>query len=145
MEEALAAEADGLVRFVARREGKRFERFRVVTHDGIAVAFYRRVDSTSSRDASILAVLLDEGSPGRWDALSASELRPDGSRAISMRPSERGDWIVAVYGSAPERASVAAIDVEGRERRVPVGDGVFAFMLRAATEPEATTTRARFE
>jgi hypothetical protein len=145
MDEAIAAAADGLASSVEQREGKRFERFRVAARDGVAVAFYRRVDLTSGGDATLLAVLLDEGSPGQWEALSASELRAGGSRAISMRPSERGDWVVAIYGSVPAGTSVAVIDYDGLEQRVPVGHGVFGFMLRAATEPEPTMTRPRFE
>jgi hypothetical protein len=33
--------------------------------------------------------------------------------AISIRPSERGDWVVAIYGSVPAGTSVAEIDCEG--------------------------------
>jgi hypothetical protein len=90
-------------------------------------------------------VLLDEEQAGRWEALSASELSPGGSRGISIRPSERGDWVVAIYGSAPGDASVAVIDFEGVEHRAYVHDGVFGFMLRTATEPDSTMARPRFE
>jgi hypothetical protein len=98
MDEALAAAADAAASEVEEIEGKRFERVRVVTRDGVAVAFYRRVDVTLSEDSTFLTVLLDEASSGRWDALNASDLRAYGSRSISMRPSERGDWVVAIYG-----------------------------------------------
>jgi hypothetical protein len=145
MDEALAAAADAAASEVEEIEGKRFERVRVVTRDGVAVAFYRRVDVTLSEDSTFLTVLLDEASSGRWDALNASDLRAYGSRSISMRPSERGDWIVAIYGSAPAGASVAVIDYEGVEHRVPVEVSVFALMLRAAIEPQPTLTRPRFE
>jgi hypothetical protein len=145
MDEALAAAADAAASEVEEIEGKRFERVRVVTRGGVAVAFYRRVDVTLSEDSTFLTVLLDEASSGRWDALNASDLRAYGSRSISMRPSERGDWIVAIYGSAPAGASVAVIDYEGVEHRVPVEVGVFALVLRAAIEPQPTLTRPRFE
>jgi hypothetical protein len=145
MGEALAAAADAAASEVEVIEGKRFERVRIVTRDGVAVAFYRRVDVTLSEDSTFLTVLLDEASPGRWDALNASGLRAGGSRSISMRPSERGDWIVVIYGSAPAGPSVAVIDYEGVEHRIPVDDGVFALILRAAIEPKPTLTRPRFE
>jgi hypothetical protein len=131
MGEALAAAADAAASEVEVIEGKRFERVRIVTRDGVAVAF--------------LTVLLDEASPGRWEALNASGLRAGGSRSISMRPSERGDWIFVIYGSAPAGPSVAVIDYEGVEHRIPVDDGLFALMLRAAIEPKPTLTRPRFE
>jgi hypothetical protein len=128
-------EADVVASEVEHREGKRFERMRIATREGIAVAFYRRVDVASSGDASFLAVLLDEIAPGRWAALSASEVPAGGSRRISMRPSEgRGDWVVAFYGSAPAGAEVAVIEYEG-VHRVPVEAGVYGFMLRAVSEP----------
>jgi hypothetical protein len=145
MDEALGAEADGAASEIEAIEGKRFERVSVATRDGVAVAFYRRVDLTPAEDSTFLTVLLDEASPGRWDALNASELPAGGSRRISMRPSERGDWIVAIYGSAPAEASVALIDYEGVEHRVPVEVGVFALMLRAASEPTPTLTPPRFQ
>jgi hypothetical protein len=47
--------------------------------------------------------------------------------------------------AAPAGKTVALIEYEGREHRVPVDDGVFALMLRAAIEPTPTLTRARFE
>jgi hypothetical protein len=145
MDGALAAEADGAASEVEEIERKRFERVRVATRDGVAVAFYRPVDVAPSEDSTLLTVLLDEASPGKWDALNASELSAGGSRRISMRPSERGDWIVAIYGSAPAEASVAVIAYEGMEHRVPVDDGVFALMLRTAIEPKPTLTRPQFE
>jgi hypothetical protein len=145
MDEALAAAADGAAAEVEEIERKRFERVRVATRDGVAVVFYRRVDLTAGEDPTLLTVLLDEASPGKWDALNASELSAGGSRRISMRPSERGDWIVAIYGSAPAEVSVAVIAYEGMEHRVPVDDGVFALMLRASIEPKPTLTRPQFE
>lgn|SRR5512132_488733 len=145
MDEALAAAADAAASDVEEIEGKRLKRVRVVTRDGVAVAFYRRVDLTPTEDSTLLTVLLDEASPGRWDALNVPELPAGGSRRISMRPSERGDWIVAIYGSAPAEASVALIDYEGLEHRVPVDDGLFALMFRAAIQPKPTLTRPRFE
>jgi hypothetical protein len=145
MNERLAAEADGLVSEVEQREEKRFERVRIATRDGVAVAFYRDVEAIGSDDATLLTVLLDEVSPGQWDALNASPLGAGGSRRISMRPSERGDWLIAIYGSAPSGATVALIEYGGIEHSVPVEDGVFGFMLRAATEPRPTLTRPRFE
>jgi hypothetical protein len=145
MDEALAAAADAAASDVEEIEGKRLKRVRVVTRDGVAVAFYRRVDLTPTEDSTLLTVLLDEATPGRWDALNASELPAGGARRISIRPSERGDWIVAIYGSAPAEASVALIDYEGLEHRVPVDDGLFALMLRAAIQPKPTLTRPRFE
>jgi hypothetical protein len=145
MNEGLAAEADGVVSEVEQREGKRFERVRIATRDGVAVAFYRDVEATGSGDATLLTVLLDEVSPGRWDALNASRLRAGGSRRISMRASERGDWLIAIYGSAPAGATVAVFEYGGREHRVPVEAGVFGFMLRAAIEPRPMLTRPRFE
>jgi hypothetical protein len=145
MDDALAEAADGAASDVEEIEGKRFERVRVATRDGVAVAFYRRVDVNLGEDSTFLTVLLDEASPGRWDALNASDLRAGGSRRISMRPSERGDWIVAIYGSAPAEARVAVIDYEGAEHRVPVDDGVLALLLRAVSEPKPTLIRPRFE
>jgi hypothetical protein len=145
MDEALAAAADGAAAEVEEIERKRFERLRIATRDGVAIAFYRRVDLNAGEDPTLLTVLLDEASPGMWDALNASEVSAGGSRRISMRPSDRGDWIVALYGSAPAEASVAVIAYEGVEHRVPVDDGVFALMLRAAIEPKPTLTRPRFE
>lgn len=142
MDEALAAASDAAASEVEAIEGKRFERVRVATRDGVAVAFYRRVDVTLGEDSTFLTLLLDEASPGRWEVLNASA---GSSRRISMRPSERGDWIVAIYGSAPAEARVAVIDYDGIEHRVPVDDGVYALMLRAAIEPKPTLTRPRFE
>ena len=124
MDEALTGAADAAASEVEEIVGKRVQRVRVVTRDGVAVAFYRRVDVTLSEDPTLLTVLLEEASSGRWVALNASDLRAGGSRSISMRPSERGDWIVAIYGSAPAGASVAVIDYEGVEHRVPVEVGV---------------------
>jgi hypothetical protein len=63
----------------------------------------------------------------------------------SVRPSERGDWIVAIYGSAPVEARVAVIAYENVERRLSVEAGFYAFMTRVATEPEPTMTRPWFE
>jgi hypothetical protein len=144
MDGELAAEADGVASVVGVLEGKHFERVRIATRNGIAVAFYRRVDVASSREASFLTVLLDEVSPGRWDALNASELRAGGSPRISMRPSEgRGDWIVAIYGSAPAGAEVAVIEYEG-VHRVPVEEDVYGFMLRAVSA-DPMSLRPRFE
>jgi hypothetical protein len=143
--DALAAEADRVASEVEQGEGKRFLRVRVATRDGVAVAFYHGVEATESGDATLLAVLLDEVSPGRWDALNASPLSPGGSRRISMRRSERDDWVIAIYGSAPAGATVAVIEYGGAEHRVPVEDGVFGFMLRAGIEPKPTLTRPRFE
>jgi hypothetical protein len=145
MNEGLAAEADSVASEVEQREGKRFERVRIATRDGVAVAFYRDVGATGSGDATLLTVLLDEVSPGQWDALNASPLGAGGSRGIFMRPSERGDWLSAIYGSAPAGATVALIEYGGIEHRVPVEAGVFGFMLRAAIEPKPTLTRPRFE
>jgi hypothetical protein len=150
MDEALAAEADFVAAEVERTEGRRFERLRRVTRDGVAVAFYRGVEPNDSegatlRDAPLLAVLLDEVSPGHWDALSAAPLRTGGSRSISMRPSERGDWVVAIYGSAPAGATVALLEYGGVQHRVAVEDHVFALMLRAPSEPEPTLTRPSFQ
>jgi hypothetical protein len=87
-------------------------------------------------------VVLDEES--QWEALGASELQPGGSRVASVRP-ERGDWIVAIYGSAPVEARVAVIPYENVERRLSVEAGFYAFMTRVATEPEPTMTRPWFE
>ena len=70
---------------------------------------------------------------------------PGGCHAVSMRPSERGDWIVAIYDSAPAEARVALLAYERVERRVPVESGFYAFMTRVATEPEPTMTRPWFE
>jgi hypothetical protein len=77
--------------------------------------------------------------------LGAGEIRPGGSRSITARPSERGDWIIAIYGSAPPDATVAVLDRDDLERRLPVRDGVYAFVSRAAAQPEATLSRPRFE
>ena len=145
MDRDLAEAADVVASEFEQQEGKSFERVRIATRDGVAVAFYRRTDVASGAEASFLTVLLDEVSPGRWEALNASEVRPGGSRRISMRPSEgRGDWVVAIYGSAPAGAEVAVIEYEG-VHRVPVDDGVVGFMLRAASEPEPTLVRPGFE
>ena len=146
MDEGLAAEADVVAAEVERAQRQRFEWLRIATREGIAVAFYRRTDVTRSEEATLLTVLLDEVAPDEWDALNATpKLRTGGSRRISVRPPERGDWVVAIYGSAPAGKTVALIEYEGREHRVPVDDGVFALMLRAAIEPTPTLTRARFE
>jgi hypothetical protein len=72
-------------------------------------------------------------------------IRAAALRLLGMRPSERGDWIVAIYGSAPAEARVALLAYEGVERRLPVESGLYAFMTRVATEPEPTMTRPRFE
>jgi hypothetical protein len=145
VDESLAAEAEVVAAEVERTEGQRFERLRIVTRDGIALAFYRRADGIRSEDATLLTVLLDEISPGEWDALNATpKLRAGGSRRISMRPSERGDWVVAIYGSAPAGKAVALIVYEGEEHRVPVKDGVYALLLRVPVEPEPTLTQPRF-
>jgi hypothetical protein len=89
-------------------------------------------------------VVLDEESPSQWEAL-ASELQPGGSRVASVRRSERGDWIVAIYGSAPVEARLAVIPYENVERRLSVEAGFYAFMTRVATEAEPTMTRPWFE
>jgi hypothetical protein len=146
VEESLVAEADVVAAEVERAEGQRFERLRIVARDGIAIAFYRRADVSRSEDATLLTVLLDEVSPGEWDGLNAiPNLRPGGSRAISMRPSERGDWVVAIYGSAPTGKTAALIVHDGEEHRVPVEDGVYALLLRVPREPAPTLTRPRFQ
>lgn len=145
MNEAIAAAADVLMSLVERTEHARFELAGVKACDGVALAFYLPVDATSSDDATAFAVLLDEESPSQWEALGASSLWPGGYRPVSMRPSERGDWIVAIYGSAPAEARVALLAYEGVERRLPVESGFYAFMTRVATEPEPTMTRPRFE
>ena len=145
MDEAIAAEADVVASEVGERDGKRFQRLRTAARDGVAVAFYRRNDLTRGGEAALLAVVLDEVSPGAWQAVTASPLHAGGSRRISMRPSERGDWIIAIYGSAPEGATGAVIEYKGVEHRVPVEDGVFGLMLRDASEPEPTLVRPRFE
>lgn len=146
MEGDLAVAADVAASEVEQLEGKRFERVRIATREGVAVAFYRRVDVAPGGEASFLTELLDEVSPGRWDARNASEVRAGGSRRMSVTPSEgRGDWVVAIYGSAPAGADVAVIDYAGAVHRVPVEDGVYGFMLRAVSEPELTFVRPRFE
>jgi len=145
MDAALAAEADNLASTVEQLEGKRFDRVRIATRDGVAVAFYRRVDVASGAEASFLTVLLDEVFPGRWAALNASEVRAGESRRISVRQSEgRGDWVVAIYGSAPAGADVAVIEYGG-VHRVSVEDDVYALMLRSASEPKPTLVRTGFE
>jgi hypothetical protein len=101
MNESIAEAADVLMSLVERIERARFDLARVTADDGVALAFYRRVDATSADEATAYAVVLDEESPSQWEALGASELQPGGSRVASVRPSERGDWIVAIYGSAP--------------------------------------------
>jgi hypothetical protein len=68
VDEAIAAEADGFASFVEQREEKRFERFRIATRDGVAVAFYRRVDSTPSRGTR------------RCSRCCSMRNRPDGGR-----------------------------------------------------------------
>jgi hypothetical protein len=145
MDKALAAEADGAASEIEQREGKRFERVRLAMHVGVAVAFYRRADVIRREDATLLTVLLDEVSPGEWDTLNASPLPAGGSRRISMRQSERGDWIIAVYGSAPAGMTVAVIEYEGEDHHAPVEEGVYAFMRRSPVEPEQTLTRPRFQ
>jgi hypothetical protein len=145
MNESIAEAADVLMSLVARTERARFGLARVTADDGVALAFYRRVDATSADEATAYAVVLDEESPSQWEALGASELQSGGSRVASVRPSERGDWIVAIYGSAPVDARVAVMTYEDVERRLPVEAGFYAFMRRAATEPESTMTRPRFE
>jgi hypothetical protein len=145
MKDAVASEADAFMAMIERAEGKRFRLLRIAAQDGVAVAFYRRIDGTDSDGRSLFAVVLDEEEPEQWEALGASEVRTGGSRHISARPSERGDWIVAIYGSAPTRARVAAVDDGGFSHRVAVEDGVYAFMSRAATEPEPTLAKPRFE
>jgi hypothetical protein len=139
VDEALAIEADAFARTCGRGERARFRRFRSAVGDGVAVAFYR------ADRATLLAVLLDQDRPERWTALGAAEVCAGGSRAISIRPSERGDWIVAIYGSAPPGTSVAVIDFADEEHRVPVDDGTFAFMMRSTIELEPTLTKPRFE
>jgi hypothetical protein len=91
MNESIAEAADVLMSLVERIERARFDLARVTADDGVALALYRRVDATSA----------DEESPSQWEALGAAELQPGGSHVASVRPSERGDWIVAIYGSAP--------------------------------------------
>jgi hypothetical protein len=145
MNESIAEAADVLMSLVERTERARFDLARVTADDGVALAFYCRVDATSADEATAYAVVLDEESPSQWEALGASELQPGGSRVASVRPSERGDWIVAIYGSAPVDARVAVMAYEDVERRLPVEAGFYAFMTRVATEPEPTTTRPRFE
>jgi hypothetical protein len=145
MDDALATEADSVASEVERREGRRIERLRIAAHGGVAVAFYRRADMIGDEEADLHTVLLDEVSPGEWAALNDSSLRAGGSRHISMRPSERGDWIVAIYGSAPAGRAVALIEYEGEEHRTSIEDGVYAFMVRATAEPEPALTRPRFQ
>jgi hypothetical protein len=141
--EAIAAAAESLVAEVERGDGAHFQLARVSAAKEVALALYRGV--AASGEPTALLVLLDEESPGHWEALSASSTGPGGSRNISIRPSVRGDWIVAIAGTAPRGAGVAVFDFAGVERRVPVEDGFYGFTTRAAVEPQPELPRTRFE
>jgi hypothetical protein len=145
VDDPIALEADAFVAFLERTERKRFELLRIATQDGVAVAFYRRTDRSVTDEPDLLAVVLDEEVPDQWEAIVGADLRAGGSRQISSRPSKRGDWIVAIYGSAPAHARFATVDHGGMEHRVGVQDGVYALMTRAASEPELALTKPRFE
>jgi hypothetical protein len=101
VDEAIAAEADAFASFCLEGDVTRFRRVRVAEGDGVAVVSYR-ADSPSGGDATTLAVLLDQDRRGRRTALDAHELRVGGTRAISMKPPQRGDWIV-VSTARPRR------------------------------------------
>jgi hypothetical protein len=139
---AIADAANVLASFVGRREGHTFQLLQIATANGVAVAFYER---SKTEAQSLLAVLLDEPTAERWTSLGASELATGGSRAISIRPSDRGDWILAIYGSAPPKTNFAVIDLDGQEHRIRIEQGVYAHMTRSPTEPKPTTVRPLFE
>jgi hypothetical protein len=69
MNESIAEAADVLMSLVERIERARFDLARVTADDGVALAFYRRVDATSADEATAYAVVLDEESPSQWEAL----------------------------------------------------------------------------
>ena len=96
-------------------------------------------------EPDLVAVVLDEERLDQWEALGGRSLRVGGSRAITGRPSERGDWIIAIYGSAPADARALTVDYGGVVHRAEVNGGVFALTARSATEPELTLTKPRFE
>jgi hypothetical protein len=115
------------------------------THDGVAVALYRRTAGAQSDSSKFLGVVLEEEAPGRWAALSAAQIEPGGSQHFTAHPSERGDWIIAIYGSEPKNATVAVVEHDGEDRALTVQDGLYAFMARASRQPEPTHSRPRFE
>jgi hypothetical protein len=141
---AVLAEADVFASFVGQRLNARFAPLRTVIADGVAIAFYDRGGSGLS-GSELLAVVLEADPNGRWTALGAKDFRAGGSRGTSMRPSKRGDWIIAVYGSAPPETREAIIEYEGQETRIPVASGVYGFVTRAVTEPRPVVVRPRFE
>jgi hypothetical protein len=144
VEPPVAAEAKRLRRICRADGGKSHDLLRIEKRDGVAVAFYRRIDTTATEESTLLAVVVDEDASGTWRALCAAELRSGGCRHLTARPSARGDWSSAIYGSALPSASAAIVGHEGVEHRVAVPDGVYAFMTRASTEPEVTLTKTRF-
>jgi hypothetical protein len=141
----IRAEADAFVAFIDETDQSRSNLVRVETQDGVAVAFYSRLAAASSDSSKFLGVLLDEEAPGQWAALGAAEIEPGGSRHFTAHPSERGDWIIAIYGSAPGDATVAVVEHDGKEWARPIHDGLYAFVARASIQPETTHSRPRFK
>jgi hypothetical protein len=137
----VASAAAELVSHVERNEGLRLTLVRIARFDGVCLACYRQADPS----AEGLIVLLDEEAPGQWEALGASYTSPGGSKHTSIRPSERGDWIVAVSGSAPAGSRSALVGFGGSEHRVPVEQRFYAFALRLAAEPDSAPAGVRFE
>jgi len=140
----IQAEADAFVGFIGESEKRRFSALlHLETHDGIAVAFYRRAVATA--DAQLLGVVLDEEGPGEWAAMGATEVAAGGARHVSARPSKRGDWVLAIFGSAPTGASVALLEQGDELREVSIREGVYAFMARTPAQPEGRVSSVRFK
>jgi hypothetical protein len=145
VKERIAEAAAALVSMVERDAGVQLGLVDVRAVGGVGVVFFRAREATTAEEEA-LVVLVDEEAPGEWEALGASFSPPGGSRHVSVRPSERGDWIVAVTGSAPTDARVAVIDFGGAEHRVPVVAGFYAFAERVAKEPaQPPPTKPVFE
>jgi hypothetical protein len=145
VKDPIAEAAETLVPVIERDAGVRLELVDVRAVGGVGVVFFRACDATVAEEEAVV-VLVDEEAPGQWEALVASYAPLDGSRHVSVRPSQRGDWIIAVTGSAPPDARVAVVDFRGVEHRVPVVAGFYAFAERVAKEPaQPPSTKPAFE
>jgi hypothetical protein len=146
IEDAVIRAAEVLISVFERDAGVRLELAAVGVVGSVGVAFFCQREPKQSAEPEAVIVLVDEESPGQWEALGASSARLGGSGHVSIQPSERGDWIVAVMGSAPPDARVAVVEFRDVEHRVPVEAGFYAFVERAPAEPKhPPTTKPRFE
>jgi hypothetical protein len=83
----IRSESDAFVAFIDETDQSGLNPVCVETHDGVAIAFYRRPAVATTERPSTLAVVLDEEAPGQWEALVAAEIEP-GFGALHRSPVE---------------------------------------------------------